>query len=258
MRAKEILKGCAWGLMGLLVLTIAALIIVSIVVGDAEDEPLSRTALEAQPTPAQATARAAQSTPTKEPTVEEGIRQATLNHEYSAGIVVDDSMSDELLQALYFYDLYLNRAPRQDVRPDDLSQWCMRPVYPMIHYMEAPDQVRAPIIRQGREQMEHSVLNCLKDPEYRGKEVLVTFYYDVFETGFEDFKVSPVIKLALHHMGIMHMALEYRYTLNDITNECLDDHREERAYKKCFAERLITEVPIATGYQYEFVRGLMD
>ena len=255
MKVKEILKGCAWGLLGLLVLTIAALIIIAIVVGDEEDEQPTRAT---QPAPAQVTARAAQSTPTKEPTVVEGIRQTSLNHEYSAGIVVDDSMSDELLQALYFYDLYLNRAPRQDVHPDDLPQWCMRPVYPMIHYMEAPDQEKAPIIEERRRQMEHSVLNCLKDPEYTRKEVLVTFYYDVFETGFEDFRVSPTIMLALHHMGIMHMALGYRHTLNDITNECLDAYSQERAYKKCFAERLITEVPIAVGYQYEFVRGLMD
>ena len=219
MKVKEILKGCAWGLLGLLVLTIAALIIIAIVVGDEEDEQPTRAT---QPAPAQVTARAAQSTPTKEPTVVEGIRQTSLNHEYSAGIVVDDSMSDELLQALYFYDLYLNRAPRQDVHPDDLPQWCMRPVYPMIHYMEAPDQEKAPIIEERRRQMEHSVLNCLKDPEYTRKEVLVTFYYDVFETGFEDFRVSPTIMLALHHMGIMHMALGYRHTLNDITNECLD------------------------------------
>ena len=62
------------------------------------------------------------------------------------------------------YDKYLNRGPRDEVDPDFLYLWCMRPVNPMIYYTDAPDQEKAPIIEENRARMEQDVLNCLDDP----------------------------------------------------------------------------------------------
>ena len=212
MKVKEILKGCAWGLLGLLVLTIATLIIIAIVVGDEDDEQPTRAT---QPAPAQVAARVAQSTPTKEPTVAEGIRQTSLNHEYAAGIVVDDSMSDELLQALYFYD----PIPESSTAAGRTSGRST----PMVH---APGVSNDPLCGsagpgEGSDYRREARANgacCTQLPQgsrvHRKRKSWSRSTTTCSRQGFEDFRVAPAIMLALHHMGIMHMALGYRYTLN--------------------------------------------
>ncbi len=189
-------------------------------------------------------------------TVDERIRQSILSHEFSHGIEVDDSMSDELLEALYFLERYLNRPHRENVAPDDLHEWCMSAVTPMTYYSQAPDQQKARIIVRERGRIEEQILRCLQDPVYRNKEVLVATYYPAFHAWFEYQGVSPAILLALHHLGVVSIAQEDTHIMAEITDWCMS--LEPRFFKRCLAERLIDEVPALYGYQYGLVRGYMD
>ena len=70
--------------------------------------------------------------------------------------------------------------------------------------------------------------------------------------------MSPAIMLALHRMGLMYMAIEYRFTPDRHHRRMRRQVQESRAMKRCFAMRLIEEVPITQGYEYEHVRRLME
>ena len=101
-------------------------------------------------------------------------------------------------------------------------------------------------------------LTALTTPEFTEKGGLVKFYYDGFKEGFKDIRMSPLLMLALHRMGLMHEAKQYRFTLADITDECVAWYSELRALKQCLALGLIAEVPITSGYDYDYVRSLME
>ncbi len=190
---------------------------------------------------------------------EEWIRHENLNREWSSGIVVDESMSNELLDALYFYDQYLDAVPLAEVAPDDVGHWCLQAVLPMVHYSKADDQHKVPIIEESRERMEQDVLDCIADPRHSNPELVVWFYYEAYHPQYMEVRMSPYLMLALHRMDMMFIARDYQYTLTDITDECVDRNMgDTRAMMKCLAMRLITEVPAFQGYSYEHVRGLME
>ena len=191
--------------------------------------------------------------------LEEWSRHENLNREYSHGIVVDDSMSDELLNALFFLQVYLDLPPREQVDPDDLNVWCNRAVTPMLNYSEAPDQEKAPIIQENWERMEQHIFNCIDDPEHTSKHMLLSLYYDA-QDWYEGMRMAPEIELALHRLDLMYAAREYRFTLTDITDECFDRYYGDSpsALRKCYATRLISDIPFLDGYQYDYVRSLME
>ena len=199
------------------------------------------------------------STPEPVPTMtaEEGIRHMVLNHDFSYGIVVDDTMSDELLSALFFYEEYLGRVPLEEVRPEDIPDWCFRMVPVMSNYVKAPDKEKAPIIGDNLEVMREESLYCIDmrdDPAWA-----VANHYEWFGPDFSG--VAIVLQLALHRMGLMYAVRDYRYTLQDITDSCFDRYYgEENKLRKCLAEQLILKVPIVREYHYGYddVRKYME
>ncbi len=197
--------------------------------------------------------------PAKAMTTEESIRQENLNYEYSHGIVVDDSMSDELLNALFFLQLYLDLPARRDVAPDDLGKWCLRGVNPMTYYSAAPDRDKAPIVMEHWASMDRHIFTCIDDPEYKSKHMLVGLYFDA-HGWLEGINVAPDILFVLYRLRLVSQVQEYRYTLSDITNECFDAYYGESssALRKCYATRLISDIPFMEGYQYDRVRSLME
>ena len=76
-------------------------------------------------------------------TIDERIRHSNLNREYSPGIEVDDSMSDELLTAFFFYQEYLDQVPRNQVEPDDLNAGVWERFFRCSTNSTAPDQGKA-------------------------------------------------------------------------------------------------------------------
>ena len=129
----------------------------------------------------------------------------------------------------------------------------------MAYYSDAPDPDKAPIVKEHWERLEQHIFNCIEDPEYKGKHMLVGLYYDA-QDGFGDMKMAPDIKLALHRLDLMYAVREYRFTLEDITDECFDAYYGESsgALRKCYATRLISDIPFMEGYQYDHVRSLME
>ena len=187
-------------------------------------------------------------------TIDDHIRQNNLTREWSHGIVVDDSMSDELLDALYSYEIYLDRPPREDARPDDLRDRCFRLMPVMDSYIKAPDKEKASAIVDNLEALKRESLDCIEGAT--SPVTFVLYHYRMFEEGFEDWQVALELQLALHRMDLMSQALEYQITLEDITEYCLDLHGKNR-WDDCLAEKLINEVSPAEGYTQEEVRALM-
>ncbi len=188
----------------------------------------------------------------------EGIRQSVLRHEFSHGIVVDDTMSEELLSALFFYEEYLDREPLEEVRPEDISAWCSRMIPVLSNYVKAPDKDNAPIITDNLEAMKEESLYCIDVVD--NPAAAVSNHYRWFGDGFAGVAID--LQLALHRMGLMYAAREYRYTLQDITDFCFDAYyrQGENALHRCLAERLILKVPIVSEYHYDYddVRRFME
>ena len=118
--------------------------------------------------------------------------------------------------------------------------------------MDAPDQEKAPIIRDNLETMKEESLSCIDDVEYPASRVAdhVADHYRWFEEGFDDWSVAIVIQLALHRMGLMHAAREYRYTLQDITDYCFDTYYGKGdALNICLARQLISR--FRSSWKYE-------
>ena len=195
--------------------------------------------------------------PTPTMTADEGIRHMVLNYDFSHGIDVDDTMSDELLSALFFYEEYLNRPPLEEVRPDDVNDWCFRMVPVMSNYANAPDREKAPILGDNLDAMREESLYCIDivdNPAAR-----VANHYRWFGEGLDG--VAIVLQLALHRMDLMYAAREYRYTLQDITDVCFDRYYgRDNALNKCLAEQLLLKVPIVRdwNYGYDDVRRFME
>ena len=119
----------------------------------------------------------------------------------------------------------------------------------MIHYFDAPDREKGQIVADNWERMEQDIFDCIDDPGYTNNHVMVTLYYDA-QDWYNEMRVSPAMLLALHRLGLVQAAREYRFTLEDITDDCMTS--------RCYAERMIRDIPILEGYQYDYVRSLME
>ena len=231
---KEKLKGFAWGVLGLFVFMIAALIVIGIIVGPSEDAKVSKVSKEIS----QEVVEERESTeelnlkelmlkegltveewrsalnrstseevgssfdelaieglkPAESWLLEEWSRHEHLNREWSYNIEVDDSMSVDILDALYFYEKYLNRVSREEVKLDVLDDWCFSIQPVMLNYLSAMDQEKAPMIRGSLETIKEELYNCIDDVKYPATYII--YYYQWFE-GFEDWT------MALYQFGLM-------------------------------------------------------
>ena len=187
---------------------------------------------------------------------EEWIRHENLNRDYVSGIVVDDSMSDELLDAISSYDQHLKSAPLSEVSSDKVHRYCFDTVLAIKGYHDAIDKDKVPELRQAQGRLKREVFACIDDPRNTPPDILAMTYYRAL---YPDVRMSPTLALGLHRSGQADTIISrYKYTLTDITDECVDRTRDNRAMKQCFANRLIMEMPEFKGYPYEVVRGWME
>ena len=178
----------------------------------------------------------------------------------------DGSMSEELTMALASYEEYVNLVPLTEVRPNDLGLWCLAAVSPLEYYVKAPDQHKAPVIEENRRKIERDLLDCINDPRHTDLststlKTVVWIYYEKYLNLHDDVSLDPTLWLVLHRHPVGGSIFrENRFTLSDISDECIDRVRDSISpeFKRCLARRLMDEIPEFRGFPDGYVRGLME